>query len=822
MPRLRELRDECDVRAVDNLRQLHGVSDLFHQAALLLTDPLRGRESALRTVRHHFPHLPVILLTPDPAAHAWLLEEGLVDLLTAETDHPLLRRAAILNLLDRATATRQLLEQNHDLSERSISDSLTRLYNHGHLLEVLEREFRRAERSREPLSCLMLDIDHFKAINDTHGHRFGDFILMEIAALLKANVRHSDIVGRYGGEEFMVIVPLTDGAGAGILAEKLRVLVETHTFRSGGDQAVVTASFGVASNTDQGVFTSEQLLALTDRALYFAKEQGRNRVCSAHEYETLTEFDLRRHRLGLHSESAPVVLLLTRDGGTRACVGDLADSEGYQLISFEDPAQFVAEFAALQPNLILLDCAMTPYDDDFVMDMVGRAREAAVPVMAIADESFFTGPAGLSEMVDDFVFDNFRPIELRKKMQALLRVTNLERDQRRLGNELRLAQRRIIKNERLRSIGEMASGMAHEFNNSLSAVLGSAQLMQTLPGLVPEARELCQGISQAATEGAQSVERLQAFLNPQEARDHGRHALARLISEALHLTRSRWRDEALRNGCNITVVNRADPGVTIVGQANELKEVFVNLILNAVDALDQGGTLAFTTEVQQHQVSVAVTDTGRGMTPEILRQIYDPFFTTKHEGNSGFGMHLVYSIMKRHGGRIEIDSQPGQGTSVTLIFPNLDDLSAVAESDTDPVASEAGGVDAVGGAKSGMRILVIDDEKLVRDVHSRILRSLGHTVDTAANGDEALKHAADQHYDVVFTDLSMPQLSGWETARQLRQQCPGAVIVLLSGWGSNQSEDLVRACGISHVLAKPITTAKFRECLERIAATPAS
>ena len=814
-PTLREVRDECDVRTIRRLREIRHLAATYNNVLLYLCDPLPPREWILRAIRSVLVAMPIVLETPDPDANAWLLEEGLVDCLVPPGTGPLVRRATLLNLFECSAAAEQMRRQNTELSHRSISDSLTRLYNHGHLLEMLDREFRRADRTREPLSCLMVDIDHFKAVNDTHGHRFGDYVLAEIAMLLRGSLRQSDIVGRYGGEEFMVILPDTDAPSASTLAEKLRRIIEDHSFVHADCQSAITASFGVATNTDQGVFEPDHLLQLADRALYFAKEGGRNRVCAAQDYETITDFDVYRHRLTSAGLPVPVVLLLTRSGALRATFENLADTERWQLICFEEFRSFSDGFETLAPNLAVMDLVTSPCDGETLRHVAERAAETTVPVVAVREPAY-AGETNPADALDDTLPPHCPPSEMRLRLRNLLRLAAAQRESRRLAGDLRLAQRRLIRNERLRSVGEMASGMAHDFNNALSVVLGAAHLLARHPGLPEDARALARNIEQAAQEGAASVNRLQAFVSPDQVREQSRHVLTRLVEEALHLTRTRWRDEALAKQKHYTVENLVEAGIDVAGNPTELKEVLVNLILNSLDSMENGGRIVFEAAEAGKNVLLSVSDDGQGMDAETLRGIFDPFFNTKHERSGGLGLYFVYTIMKRHGGQVDIDSLPGRGTTVTLTFPKLPlpdhpypnatpTPDANAKADLDP-------------PRKPLSILVIDDEPKVRDVHARMLGSLGHNVQTAADGFEALERVAVATFDVVFIDLAMPQISGWETARKLRDRCPGTVLVLLSGWGSSQGDEMLQACGISHVMAKPVTTRQLRDVLARISA----
>jgi diguanylate cyclase (GGDEF)-like protein len=819
---LDDMRQDCDVRPVEKLHDIHSLAASYNHAILFLTDPFPIRQWPLRVLRSTFDYIPITFSTSHPEQAAILLEEGLIDALFTPETLPLLRRAMILNLIERAAWHAYTRRRNSELNLLSISDSLTRLYNHGHLLEILEREFRRADRSHEPLACLMIDIDHFKTVNDTYGHRFGDFILSGMANLLRSNLRQSDIVGRYGGEEFMIILPGTDVPAASNLAEKLRSMIENFRFHDAQHAASITASFGVASNTDQNVFNPEHLLQLSDRALYFAKESGRNRVCTAQEFETITDFDIFRHRLTDDQHHAPLLVLLTGNPQLRENMSDAADGEKCQLISFDDPALFAAEFQALTPNLIFIDTTGDYLETNFLNQTTSVAREAALPVAGIIDEKQNPSSSKENYLFDDFLTSDLSSLQLRHGIRRLLNLANLRREHRHLSNELRLAQRHLIRNERMRSIGEIAMGMAHEINNTLSAVMGAAHLLARRGDLADDARRLAVQIEHSSHDGATSVERLQSFLSPEQAREQERHRLARLIDEAIEFTRGRWRDEAQSMQIRYEMINRVDSRLNIMGNAAEIKEALIKLILNALDAMPSGGSVAFDATTSPSNVVLTIADEGIGMDEQTQRHAFDPFFSTKQDKSSGLGLYVVFSTMKRHGGRVDMESQPGRGTQIRLTFPRLTPFDTPPPHTAEPSPAESNDTPVFGlSTGNKLKILVIDDEPMVRDVHSKLLKRLGHDVDTASGGNEALEHASKISYDVIFTDLSMPQISGWETARRLRELCPNSVVVLLSGWGRHHSDEMLQTCGISHVLAKPVTTRQLKDLLSRIKIPPA-
>ena len=170
----------------------------------------------------------------------------------------------------------QLIAANEQLRIRATYDPLTGLWNRCAILEMLDCEMERARRQREPLSVCLLDIDHFKHINDTYGHLAGDVVLREVGKRLRAELRVIDGIGRYGGEEFLIVLPACTESGALLVAERLRRILCNHPISLEGNEPVVTASFGVSQHCDGG--SAAATIANADHALYRAKHDGRNRA----------------------------------------------------------------------------------------------------------------------------------------------------------------------------------------------------------------------------------------------------------------------------------------------------------------------------------------------------------------------------------------------------------------------------------------------------------------------------------------------------------------------------------------------------------------
>lgn len=358
--------------------------------------------------------------------------------------------------------------------------------------------------------------------------------------------------------------------------------------------------------------------------------------------------------------------------------------------------------------------------------------------------------------------------------------------------EARRFRERLAETEKLRALGELASGVAHDFNNLLGAILGRAQLLRRR-GFEPEVDSELSVIEKAALDGRETVRRIQEFSRVRRDRRFGAVDLAEVIKDAVEITRGRWKAEAEQRNVAIQVELELAAAPLILGSAAELREVFTNLILNAVDAMPQGGRLRLRCRHDADRVVAEVEDTGVGMTDEIRRHLFDPFFSTKGSKGMGLGMSVVYGIVTRHEGRIEVDTALGRGTRFRLDFPVAPEAAA-------PVEAEA--EQPKGPVRPG-RILVIDDEPEVAAVVRDVLSLEGHEVDTAFRANDGIRLVSVSAYDLVLTDLGMPDMSGWEVAEKVANMRPGLPVALVTGWGSSLDEEEARRRGIVAVVHKP-------------------
>ncbi|HJM42776.1 MAG: ATP-binding protein [Nitrospinota bacterium] len=351
-------------------------------------------------------------------------------------------------------------------------------------------------------------------------------------------------------------------------------------------------------------------------------------------------------------------------------------------------------------------------------------------------------------------------------------------------------------------MGQLASGVAHNFNNSLAVILGRAELSGLLTE-DPKLRRNLEIIEKAAHDGANTVKRLQDFARKREDRPTGTVGLNDIVSDVIEMTRPRWKDEAELLGVRLEVGfdARAEKD-TVRGEGSELREILINLVHNALDAMPDGGRIAFATENAADEVIVSVTDSGIGMGPETRERALEPFFTTKGERGTGLGLSMVYGIVGRYGGQMEIESAPGKGTAVRLTLPAADEQAR--DLSTPRLITSA-----------SRRILIIEDEEEVTELVAEILQGGGHTAEFATDPRDGLDRFKNGTFDIVITDLSMPEMPGWLVAEEIRRLNPSVPLILLTGWGGQLDPERLKANHIDSVLSKPINRADILNSVER-------
>jgi CheY-like chemotaxis protein len=357
-------------------------------------------------------------------------------------------------------------------------------------------------------------------------------------------------------------------------------------------------------------------------------------------------------------------------------------------------------------------------------------------------------------------------------------------------------EEQLFQAEKLRAVGEMASGVAHDFNNALAAILGNTQIL-LYTAQDEESKETLKIIEKVAKDSSQTVRRLQDFTRKPVPQELFKVDINAIVKDSIEITKPKWKDEAQSRGIRIEIVSNLEDIPFGSGSASELREVFTNIIFNAIEAMHEGGKIEIRTFRKKRDVFVQISDTGVGITEETKKKIFEPFFTTKPFTNTGLGLSMSYGIVKRFGGEIEVGSKVGQGATFTIILPIGEDER-----------EETGDSRPIKKARKA-RILVIDDDEFVRSVLSRTLVQADHQVTVAENGGKGVQIFKEGEFDLVLTDLGMPGMSGWEVCRMIREISPHTPVGMITGWGEERDQSKMEEYGLDFFISKPFDLAQI-------------
>ena len=393
--------------------------------------------------------------------------------------------------------------------------------------------------------------------------------------------------------------------------------------------------------------------------------------------------------------------------------------------------------------------------------------------------------------------------------------------------DLRQSQQAVMQQERLRALGQMASGIAHDINNAISPVaLYTESLLEREPDLSERARGYLVTIQRAIEDVAETVSRMREFYRPREPElVLSKVACNKMIEQVVSLTRARWSDLPQQRGVVIQLSTDLDSELPdIMGSEVEIRDALTNLVFNAVDAMPEGGTLTLRTKRiasgsaatldAANYVHLEVQDSGVGMDDETRRRCLEPFYTTKGERGTGLGLAMVYGMVQRHSAELEIDSAPGRGTTVRLIF-------SVTEVLTMPTIGPTRGY----GPMQRLRILLVDDDPLLIKSLRDILEQDGHLVTAADGGQKGIETfaaalASQSPFALVITDLGMPYVDGRKVAASIKQASPNTPVLLLTGWGKRLLAENDVPPHVDRVLSKPPRLAEVREALVELTTPP--
>jgi len=514
----------------------------------------------------------------------------------------------------------------------------------------------------------------------------------------------------------------------------------------------------------------------------------------------------------------PATILIVDDVAANRCLlRELLDTGEYLLIEAPDGATALQIANRTPPDLVLLDAVM-PGMDGFEVCRRLRAdpRLAEVPIVmltALDDEA--SRLAGLNMGADDFIAKPFNSSELRARVRTITRLNRYRR--------ITEMQEQLMRAQRLNNLGMLAAGIAHDFNNALAPILLAGHVLRPLVS-TPAGQHMLDIVEKSSERGAALVRQMLSFARGMS----GERRLVQVgdvLREVIDLAGTTFKK-------SMTIESNVSPDLwPIMGDPTQINQVFMNLFINARDAVGQAGEITVTAKnctLDAAAVSVSsvahagkfvmieVRDNGTGMSPGVLERIWEPFFTTKGDGKgTGLGLSTVRGIVRQHDGFISVRTTPlgpNHGTVFTVYL-----AAAVIEKKADGGA-DVPAVNALRGG--GELILVVDDEESVREVCASTLIKQGYKVATAKDGAEAIAAFALRSNDVrlLLTDLDMPVVGGTTLIATLRRLSPGLPVVVMSGSDRQNVEahDLTGAAHLTKPFAAESLTLVVRHALDEV------
>jgi signal transduction histidine kinase/ActR/RegA family two-component response regulator len=373
--------------------------------------------------------------------------------------------------------------------------------------------------------------------------------------------------------------------------------------------------------------------------------------------------------------------------------------------------------------------------------------------------------------------------------------------------------------EKLSALGELASGVAHDFNNTLAGILGRAQLIQR----TNDPEKISRGLNiiiKTAEDGAKTVKRIQDFARQRRDHDFEPVSIDQILLDVSEITRPRWKDRAEAANVQISLDLQIRSKASVMGDESELREVLVNMVFNAVDAMPDGGQLTLGAFDIDESVVIMIADTGSGMPAEVKSRIFDPFFTTKGKAGMGLGLAVSFGIIRRHEGSVQVDSEVGTGTKFMISLPKAEvtEEANISEAEVPkPQRTEARSTNITRTfSENQPKILVVDDEEPVRELLRDLLEHEGCRVYMAPGSREALGLFEVHQFDGIFTDVGMPGMSGWELSHAIRQRNKEIPIAVVTGWGEAVGSDEQKQAGVDWVIAKPFRAEKISEIAQEM------
>lgn len=364
----------------------------------------------------------------------------------------------------------------------------------------------------------------------------------------------------------------------------------------------------------------------------------------------------------------------------------------------------------------------------------------------------------------------------------------------------------IVRTEKLRALGELAGGIAHDFNNLLTTILGFSQIALTRE-LSDDIKTYMEIIHKSALDGKRIVERIQSFNRKQLEEKRDIYLINSIVESGIEMAKPRWKNFYESYGNNLTIIKGLTSNSRIYCVEHEIREVIINLLSNAMDAMEDGGTLTIRTYDEEEKVVVEIGDTGSGIPEEIQKEIFEPFYSTKGAKGTGLGLSIVKDIINGHDGSIQLESIIGKGSIFRLYFNRyIGEKALIETSDSDTCAKPY--------MNTELNILVVDDIQQVGDTIVQMLKAIGVNADIETESVKVAHRLSEKNYDIILCDLAMPEINGIDLSVLVKERYPKIKFIIITGWPGkfkNEGYD-----SVDSILRKPITIEELLQAINDV------
>jgi len=364
-------------------------------------------------------------------------------------------------------------------------------------------------------------------------------------------------------------------------------------------------------------------------------------------------------------------------------------------------------------------------------------------------------------------------------------------------NRLRESQQEIVQKERLHVYEQVIRGVVHDFGEALTPIQGAVDILLAHPEKLPadgDMTQYLQTMAEAVRNARKSLKNLAGIYHAHAERLLGHADVNGVVERCMSLLEPRWKAEANSRGISIDIFSNLQSIPSVAGDESDIEDLVTNLIMNAIEAMPEGGKINLSTHADRSAVTLEVNDSGQGMTNEVRMRCLDPFYTTKTGSGTGMGLTIVNSVVRRYRGSLAIESESGRGTRVIVKLPVWSEAFLERKA---PESMEL--------KEESLSILLVDDDALSLKVLARILLSSGYQVDTATGGSGALEKIRLSKFDVAIVDKAMPGMDGKALATAIKDVSPTTPVIMLTGYADIMREEGDMPGCVDLLLSKPAT-----------------